>query len=94
MIKAYSQIEFKYLTSSPFCYVRNDDALFKTPYFEIRHEGLKMQGIYLTKEDFPIQIRSYKASDKIELKNGTSLKCLISSENIILLLSVRMESLL
>lgn len=71
MIKAYSQIEFKYLTSSPFCYVRNDDALFKTPYFEIRHEGLKMQGIYLTKEDFPIQIRSYKASDKIELKNGT-----------------------
>ena len=30
-----------------------------------------MQGIYLTKEDFPIQIRSYKASYKIELKNGT-----------------------
>lgn len=29
-----------------------------------------MQGIYLTKEDFPIIIRNYKKEDKIKLKSG------------------------
>ena len=72
MIKAYQKIEFKTLSFiRPYCYTLYEANLIQTPYFQTAYEGEKLQGIALQTKDFPIQIRSYHPSDKIELKNGT-----------------------
>ena len=42
-----------------------------TPYFKIVKEGLKMQGTYVSDDDFPIIIRNYKDDDIIALKSGS-----------------------
>lgn len=70
LIKAYDKIILSYIDNVNFSYEVNDFKKFKTPYFEIVDSGKKMQGIYLTKEDFPIIIRNYKKEDKIKLKSG------------------------
>ena len=42
-----------------------------TPFFKLTDNGLKMHGIYVSEDDFPITIRNYKESDKITLKQGS-----------------------
>jgi len=71
MIKAYNVVLFKELEEeNSYCYQLSEFKLLTTPYFKTESQGYKMQGIYLSTEDFPIKIRSYKKDDIIELSNG------------------------
>lgn len=71
LIKSYDQISFKKIIDDEgFCYIVNDMSCFETPFFKVFSKGYKMQGIFLTEEDFPIKIRSYHQDDVVEIKNG------------------------
>ncbi|MBQ2478563.1 MAG: tRNA lysidine(34) synthetase TilS, partial [Erysipelotrichales bacterium] len=43
----------------------------ENPYFFTSSEGESMEGVYLTKGDFPVKIRSPKEGDEIRLRYGT-----------------------
>ena len=42
----------------------------ETAYFKVNKEGDSLSAITVTKEDFPLEIRNWKAGDKIELRYG------------------------
>ena len=68
--KNYDKIEFTYIKDSEFSYTLYKLQFINTPHFKLTDKGLKMQGIYVSEEDFPITIRNYKDTDKIKLKEG------------------------
>lgn len=41
----------------------------KTPYFEIKFEGEKKNGISVSEMDFPLTIRNYRSGDKVRMKD-------------------------
>lgn len=43
----------------------------KYSYFKLTTKGEKIQGVTISKDDFPIYIRPYKASDIIKMRYGT-----------------------
>ena len=69
--KKYDQISFIYKNENEFSYVLEKLEFINTPYFKLTNNGLKMEGIYVSEEDFPITIRNYKSDDKIKLKEGS-----------------------
>ena len=71
LCKNYNKIEFVFINESEFNYVLNKLEYINTPYFKITNSGLKMHGIYVSEEDFPITIRNYNENDKIVLKEGS-----------------------
>lgn len=70
LLKEYDIISFKEIDKVEYSYIVNSFDLFETPYFKVVNSGQKMQGIYVTNEDFPLIIRNFKKDDKIKLKNG------------------------
>jgi tRNA(Ile)-lysidine synthase len=71
IIKNYDKIEFNYINENEFRYVLDKLEYINTPYFKLVDCGLKMHGIYVAEEDFPIVIRNYNEEDKIKLKEGS-----------------------
>lgn len=71
LTKEYNSINYLHYNSSDFCYEMNELKYITTPYFKIVKEGLKMQGTYVSDDDFPIIIRNYKEDDIIALKSGS-----------------------
>ena len=69
--KKYNQINFIYKKENDFCYVLDKLEYINTPYFKLKNSGLKMEGIYVSEQDFPITIRNCKSDDKIKLKEGS-----------------------
>ena len=53
-----------------YSYVLNEIRYFKTPYFEIKAEGKTIEGLSVSKDDFPLTVRNGKADDVIELRFG------------------------
>lgn len=43
----------------------------KTDHYTLKPDGEVIEGLYLTEDDFPIKIRSYKKGDKITMRYGT-----------------------
>ena len=72
LVKKYQEITFekRILEEINYHYQLIQDEKFQTPYFKVVDSGLKMEGIYLEKNDYPIIIRNYKSTDKIKLKEG------------------------
>ena len=71
LIKKYQEIEIKEIKENvEFSYVLDNNQSISTPYFKTVDNGLKMEGIYLNENDFPITIRNCKSEDKIKLKDG------------------------
>ena len=71
MCKNYNKVEFIYINESDFNYVLTKIEYISTPFFKLTDNGLKMHGIYVSDEDFPIKIRNYNENDKINLKEGS-----------------------
>lgn len=69
--KSYQVIAFNYYFNQNFSYILEKLEYICTPYFKIVNSGLKMQGVYVDDNDFPINIRNYHEDDKINLKDGT-----------------------
>lgn len=69
--KNYQQIAFNHRNINSFSYVFDKLQYVATSNFKIVNSGLKMQGIYVSNDDFPITIRSYNNDDKITLKEGS-----------------------
>ena len=67
--KKYGQIAYTYQNDNEFCYVLEKLEFINTPYFKLKDSGLKMEGIYVTDEDFPIKIRNIVVFSKKERKN-------------------------
>ena len=53
-----------------YCYKLNEIEFIKTPYFEITDSGRIIEGVTVSKDDFPLTIRPYEHSDEIELRLG------------------------
>lgn len=71
LIKEYLEISFKYLKEDQeYSYTFDKLEYINTPHFKLTDNGLKMHGIYVSEDDFPITIRNYKVDDKIQLKEG------------------------
>lgn len=70
LIKNYGVIELSCFKQIEYSYTLNKLEYFSTSQFKIVSEGLKMQGVFVADDDFPITIRNYKQDDKIALKNG------------------------
>lgn len=71
LCKNYNKVEFIYINESDFNYVLTKIEYISTPFFKLTDNGLKMHGIYVSDEDFPIKIRNYNENDKINLKEGS-----------------------
>lgn len=71
LIKEYGKIMFINKVSEKYSYTLEKLSYISTPYFKIVDKGLKMHGIYVKEDEFPIVIRTYKAEDKIKLKEGS-----------------------
>lgn len=71
LVKKYETICFEFIDEMPFSYTYDSLVYESTKDFTLKDNGLKMQGIYVTDDDFPITIRSYKKDDVIKLKEGT-----------------------
>lgn len=69
--KNYNKIEFTFIKDSEFSYTFDKLTFINTPHFKLTDKGLKMQGIYVSEDEFPIIIRNYKDTDKIKLKDGS-----------------------
>jgi len=69
--KSYETISFRKRKDQDFRYVLEHHKYISTPYFKIVENGLKMQGVYVSDDDYPIIIRNYNNDDKIALKEGT-----------------------
>ncbi len=69
--KSYGKISYTLRDDEDFAYILNKLEYISTPHFKLVREGLKMQGVYVSDDDFPLLIRNYKSTDKIILKNGT-----------------------
>lgn len=69
--KEYGQICFVLEREKNFSYTLDELKYISTPYFKITNNGIKMHGIYVSEDDFPITIRNYQSTDKIKLKEGS-----------------------
>jgi tRNA(Ile)-lysidine synthase len=69
--KSYNVISFKHYELNEFSYTLDKLEKFTTPYFKIVDSGLKMEGVYVSDEEFPITIRNYRPEDKVMLKEGS-----------------------
>ena len=69
--KNYDVISYNYRKNEDFCYKFDKLTYCSTSHFKLTDNGLKMEGIYVTEDDFPIIIRNYKSDDKVKLKEGT-----------------------
>ncbi len=69
--KSYGKISYCFINDEEFSYVLNKLEYISTPHFKLVKEGLKMQGVYVKEEDFPLTIRNYRPTDSISLKKGT-----------------------
>lgn len=71
LVKEYLTVSFKYLKENEsYSYTFDKLEYVSTPHFKLTDKGLKMHGIFVSEEDFPITIRNYKVDDKIQLKEG------------------------
>ena len=71
LIKKYNEISYVFIEENEcYQYILNKLEYIVTPHFKIVDKGLKMHGIYVSDDDFPLTIRSYKNDDKIKLKEG------------------------
>ena len=72
LVKEYLTISFKNLKENEsYSYTFDKLEYVRTPHFKLTDTGLKMHGIFVSEDDFPITIRNYKADDKIQLKEGS-----------------------
>lgn len=69
LISSYEDIAIIEITK--FEYIMDEVEFFKTEFFEIVDEGLKIQGLTVSKEDFPLIIRNAQAGDKIRMRYGS-----------------------
>lgn len=53
-----------------FCVTLTKSAKYEHPYFSLRKEGQKKEGIWVQEKDFPLKIRSGRRSDCIQLRYG------------------------
>lgn len=70
LVKNYLQISYMTINDISYYYKLNINEKIQTPYFNIVDEGLKMHGIHVTENEFPLTIRTYNTNDKIKLKEG------------------------
>ena len=70
LVKEYGKLSFVNIFQENYSYVLSNLNYISTPYFKVVDKGLKMHGIYVSEEEFPITIRNYKTDDKIRLKDG------------------------
>lgn len=71
-IKEYNNIHVSKLKNSISYCLKYDQLVYdKHEYFYLSKEGHLNEGIYLTKEDFPIKIRSFRPGDVIDTAGGT-----------------------
>ena len=58
--------------AKPYEIVRKNNRKIRShPVVETSEEGESVNGVYLTKEDFPVTVRSFRESDSIKLRYGT-----------------------
>lgn len=70
LIKAYSDVylmENKEVIDYSYTILNLEE--MDTPYFKIKLSGEKKDGIYVSKEDFPLTIRNYRVNDKVRMKD-------------------------
>ena len=53
-----------------YSYILEEMEEMETPYFKIKKEGDSLSAITVSREDFPLEIRNWRAGDKIELRYG------------------------
>lgn len=70
-IKEYDNIYITKKNDLGYYYCFEDFQYFKGEYFTLSNEGHRNAGVYLSKEDFPIVIRSMKPGDCIKTSGGT-----------------------
>lgn len=68
--KNYGVITFRHHKMNNYNYIFEKLEYLTTKDFKIVNSGLKMQGVYVSEQDFPITIRTFKETDTIMLKNG------------------------
>lgn len=69
--KNYDVISYNYRKNDDFYYKFDKLTYCSTAHFKLTDNGLKMEGIYVNDDDFPIVIRNYRNDDKVKLKEGT-----------------------
>ena len=69
--KMYNVIDISNTKDVVYSYVFNDLEFISNSYFTLSNKGKKIESLTLSKSDFPITIRSAKASDSIKLRYGT-----------------------
>ena len=57
-------------TFEGYCYVLDEVRFFKTDYFEIRDNGKTIEGLSVSRDDFPLTVRNGRPEDTIELRYG------------------------
>ena len=70
LVRAYDDVYLtKPVNSGDYEYIIDEIKEMKTPYFEIKQDGLKQDGIYVSESDFPLTIRNYRPGDKVRMKD-------------------------
>lgn len=69
--KEYERLSVDKLEMCDYLYTYDEICYMETPHFMLSAHGEKIEGITLTKEDFPITIRPVQAGDAIRLRFGT-----------------------
>ncbi len=69
--KEYDQLVVDKLEMCVFAYVYDSPQMLQTPYFTLCDQGERIEGVTLSKDDFPITIRNAAPGDAIKLRFGT-----------------------
>ena len=53
-----------------YSYLLDEIVEMETPYFKVKKEGVSLSAITVKKEDYPLEIRNWRAGDRIKLRYG------------------------
>ena len=71
LVCEYGSIKIESTKKYSFYHVFEKIEYVEGMHFTIREQGLKIEGIFVREEEFPLVIRNFRAGDKIELRYGT-----------------------
>lgn len=71
LIKQYHTLSIQNTNTKGYVYIYDALIYETTPYFSLQKTGNVIEGVTLTKSDFPITIRSFQPGDQIQLRFGT-----------------------
>ena len=68
--KEYDRIAL-FTPNDDYSYTMNSIRYFRTDYFQIRDAGSKIEGVTVSKNDYPLTIRNFRQGDRIVMRFGT-----------------------